>query len=175
MVRPSMSRWKRRLKSRSPGRRRIRLLRTSTPFQHHVESRGRSGNNAHRAAVLDGRPGRLHGRSARAERGDLSAATTRPSVGQRPDRLNSGRSPFGYLCVVWHTHPWSRTQMFCSAFPSMLRQACCRVLKTLDPALGGRGQVQPDSPAYLAQAGTCTSRLVSPREDTPSGTPGHVW
>jgi hypothetical protein len=68
-----------------------------------------------------------------------------------------------------------RTQMFCSAVPSMLRRARCRVLETLDPALGGRRQVQPDSPAYLAHAGTCTSRLVSPGEDTPSGTPGHVW
>ncbi len=62
-----------------------------------------------------------------------------------------------------------------SALSSMLRQACCSALKTPDPALGGRRQVQPDSPAHLAQAGTRTSRLVSPREDTPSGTPGHVW
>src|SRR5580692_6887806 len=57
----------------------------------------------------------------------------------------------------------------------LLRGACCRVMETLDPALGGRRQVQPDSPACLAHAGTRTSRLVSPREDAPSGTPGHVW
>ena len=59
--------------------------------------------------------------------------------------------------------------------PSMLRRACCRVLETLDPALGGWREVQPDSPACLAHAGTRTSCLVSPGEDTASGTPGHVW
>lgn len=64
--------------------------------------------------------------------------------------------------------------MFCSALSSMPGQACCRPLKTLDPALGGRRQVQPGSPARLAQAGTRTSRLVSSREDTPAGTPGHA-
>jgi len=56
----------------------------------------------------------------------------------------------------------------------MPRRARCRALKTLDPALGSRGQLPPDSPAYLPHAGTRTSRLVSPGEDTPAGTPGHV-
>jgi hypothetical protein len=57
----------------------------------------------------------------------------------------------------------------------VLRQACCRALKTLDPAPGGGGQVQPGSPAYLAQTGTRASRLVSPGQDAPSGAPGHMW
>ena len=79
-----------------------------------------------------------------------------------------GRKPYGAAAA---SH---RTPVFCSALSSMPGPACCRSLKTLDPAPGGRRQVQPDSPARLAQAGTRTSRLVSPREDTPSGTPRHA-